>query len=74
MRDVLRAILVVIVIVVGMLAVSIGIAYPISKYNCNQYAEQLEINTEFHMWGAGCLLEIDGQKIPKSKWINNTGN
>lgn len=66
--------LVSLMIVIGMVATIIFISLSIYKYDCSKLSEQVGYSTEYHFWGGGCLLDIDGKMIPRSKWINNTGN
>lgn len=69
----------IILIVIVVLAVSIFfiiyvIAVPLERMSCRKLSENIKIETKYSIWGGGCLLNIDDQWIPYTRWINNTGN
>ena len=66
--------IVILVAIVAVGAIVAAIIIPIAKYNCTKLGEQVGYETEYNFFGSGCLLDIDGEKIPKNRWINNTGN
>ncbi len=59
---------------VALVALMVLLFYPLNRYECSQLGKNVSIETEYHLFGGGCLLSIDGEKIPSSKWKYNSGN
>lgn len=54
-----------------------GIGFLFVNASCNELAQTTGHPTQFSLLGGGgnsCLIEIDGQWIPTSNWLVNSGN
>lgn len=61
--------------IVLVVALVIGGVVWMSSASCAQLGEQTGYPTRYvGPIGPGCMIEIDGQWIPASKWIYNNGN
>ena len=38
--------------------------YFISKYDCSKLGRNTGRETQYHFWGGGCLVRVNGQLIP----------
>lgn len=64
----------VLLVCLALIASSLIIAYVISSYSCSQLGEQLNKETQYNLFGTGCAIRIEGELIPTSVWMNDTGN
>lgn len=47
---------------------------PLKTVQCEGFAEKAGYTSSYQWYSNTCFLEIDGKWIPKSVWVNNTGN
>lgn len=61
-------------LITAVMAIIIAIAYPLDAYTCKKLGENTNRKSEYHFIGGGCLIEVNGELVPKSVWVNNEGN
>ncbi len=64
-----------VLVFVAIVAISVVGVAAISSAGCGSLGQQTGYPTRYiGPIGPGCMIEIDGQWIPSSKWIYNNGN
>jgi hypothetical protein len=49
------------------------IFWPLYAYDCSRLGRNTGRETQFHFFGGGCLISVNGQLIPSEQWVNNSG-
>ena len=80
MNNILATILIILVVLMFFtVIVVIGVSLEIylARIECNELENTTGHKTQFAIFGSGanyCLIEINGEMIPTSKWRINSGN
>lgn len=61
-----------IVLVIGGIAIFLGVMfgadYFVSKYSCNKLEQNTGIETKYVWFGGGCLVKVNDRFIPRENW------
>lgn len=55
------------IVIVGALVLGTPLVL-LEKYSCSQLEKNIDRNTEYHIIGGGCLVEVNGRMIPRDNW------